>query len=75
MVEKGKGSPMTSEGRREVAGFYARNFSVSQLRDGGTLLLSVVALTSPPQLRASTHLGTTTTHVEGCVDPDAAARD
>ena len=38
-----RGSPITSKGRREVAGFYAHHFLVSTaLCDGGACLLSVL---------------------------------
>ena len=40
-VVKGKGSPITSKGRRRAAGFYAHHFSVSHYFDGGAYLLSV----------------------------------
>ena len=42
---EGKGSPITSERRRRVAG-YARHFSVSQNYDSGAYLLSVAVLPS-----------------------------
>ena len=40
-IIKGRGSPITSKGRRGVAGFYARHFSVSRHCDRGAYLLSV----------------------------------
>ena len=43
-----KGCRITCKIRRIYAGFYARNFSVNQLQDGGAYLLSVAALPSPP---------------------------
>ena len=36
-----------------VAGFYARQFSMSQLRDGSAYLLSVTALHSQPSKEVS----------------------
>ena len=42
LKEKRKGSlTITLKGRRGVTGFYARHFSISQLRDGSAYLLSV----------------------------------
>ena len=37
---------VTCKGRGGVASFYARRFSISQLRDGGAYLLSVALLSS-----------------------------
>ena len=41
------------KGRVGVTGFYARHFSVSQLRGGGSYLLSVGDLPSPSPKEAS----------------------
>ena len=42
-LQNKKGSPITCKGRRGVAGFYARHFSVSPAFDGGACLLSAAA--------------------------------
>ena len=53
-VIKGKSCPITTKGRRRVAGFYAHHFSVSTaLYDGDAYLLSVACLPSPPPKEGS----------------------
>ena len=52
----GKGSPLTYTGRRGVPSFCARHIPVSLAFDGGTYLLSVAALPSPPQKEGSYQL-------------------
>ena len=52
----GERSPITCKGRKGVAAFYARHFSVSPAFDGGTYLLPVAALLTPPSKEGSYNL-------------------
>ena len=54
--KKGEGSPISWKGRRAVAGFYARPFSVSWAFDGGAYLLTVASLVPPPNKESSFQL-------------------
>ena len=63
--QKGKRSPITHKGRREVAGSYACHFSVSRHCDGGAYLLSVAILPSPPQRYDSNSFTTPYAHIVG----------
>ena len=56
MVVKGNSSPITTKGRREVAGFYARYVHESRDCDGGAYLLSLAVLSAPPRRSAAVHL-------------------
>ena len=47
LKDTSKGSPIESQGRRGVEGFYARHFSENRHCDGGAYLISVAVLPLP----------------------------
>ena len=65
---------ISCKARRRVAGFHARNFSVSWHYDNWAYLLSVAVLSSPPPNGRQLLIYYTHAHVAGCVGPDTACK-